>query len=139
MGQVPDLDGRGFATFYGVQVAWLGEDDEWMVALGHHEPRYAAAAFAAMCRDMGWSGLGEAISDRSPTLCKVAELLDHDQAVLLTDRCATAYLHPDGHDDGDCSTCDYVRETAKTGDWYMAIGCSEDDPDAFPVTVLPAL
>lgn len=33
------------ATYFGIHVAHLGEDGEWLFALGHHTPRRTLAAF----------------------------------------------------------------------------------------------
>lgn len=57
-------------THYGITVAHIGDDGEGLVALGHHEPRRALAAFNRHARRF----VGLAAIWDSPWL-KVAELL----------------------------------------------------------------
>ena len=34
-----DLTPKPEATYFGVPVSHMGDDGEWMIALGHHTPR----------------------------------------------------------------------------------------------------
>jgi hypothetical protein len=106
---LPDLP--GFATFLRIRISLVGEDGDYLVALGHHEsPLRTLAAFARCYRSIGEShGLCPTYGRRATAAHLVGEHL----------RICWA--------DVDLSRDEY--------DWWLAWH-DEPAPDRFPVTVL---
>lgn len=100
------------ATYYGVPVAYVGEDGE-MLALGHHEHRRVLAAFNAHARRH--YGLVNLADDQNATAAPwLADL--HQQWALFSTP--------------DPATSDYAWVTEEV---------AEGSPNALPVTFLPAI
>jgi hypothetical protein len=102
------------ATYFGIPVVYYGEDGD-MLALGHHDPRRAIAAFNRHARKF----------------CGLLNLEDHRhaQAQHWLDGVTHAWFvftrpNPDEGDDPD-----YV--------WY-AVPATAGNPNAVPVTLLTA-
>lgn len=110
-GAVPPPDLPGFTEIYGVKVCVLGEDGN-LVALGHHEPKRALAAFARYSR---------VYLDR----------LETDPGERLTDRIIRMWATNQAQcDEGDCGgRCEIC-----TSDWWLTWG-KTPTPGAFPITV----
>jgi hypothetical protein len=100
-------------TNYGIRMAPIGEDGD-MLALGHHEPRKALAAFNRYARIIcGWTNIAD---DRA----RAQDWLDRiDQRWAL-------FTVPDPEQGEDP---DYA--------WYST-WCSPETPGALPVTILTA-
>lgn len=99
------------ATHYGITVAHIGDDGEGLIALGHHTPRRALAAFNRHSRVF----VGLACLWDSPELT-VSDLLP-----ALSQRWAT-FRKPQGQEDPDFV---WVIDYAEPG-----------TPEARPVTLL---
>lgn len=110
----------GFTTHYGIPVAGIGEEGE-LVALGHHEPRRAFAAFNRFVRrEWGWDLASETKTRSSRTL---ADRIRHEHFVV-------------GNTCGDCDNqpdCVYCTE-ARRHDWWLR-QANSTDRDTFPVTI----
>lgn len=117
----------GFAAHFGVQLSFIGDDGDWIVALGHHEPRRVVAALNRHVRhDLGWSSLSDEWDD--PTYPDVVRLTRQTWCVLA-EGCAD---HRDGPD-AECAFCRDVQQAEWWLDWH---GITEDTPGAFPITVV---
>lgn len=100
------------ATYYGVPVAYVGEDGE-MLALGHHEPRRVIAAFNAHARCH--YGLANLADDAGATAAPWFKDLHQQWAVFTAP---------------DPAESDYAWFTDEV---------TEGAPGALPVTFLPAI
>lgn len=102
-------------THYGVPVSTYGEDGD-MLALGHHDPRRAVAAFNRHARR--FLGLLNILDDRRADATDVADLL----ADTVHGHGLFRLPNPELEEDPD-----YV--------WVME-ECTADTPGAVPVTIL---
>ncbi|MFH9765112.1 hypothetical protein ACH4N4_30735 [Streptomyces microflavus] len=100
------------ATYYGVPVAYVGEDGE-MLALGHHSPRRVLAAFNAHARR--FYGLVNLADDRNATAAAWLADLQPQWAVFRVS------VSPE-------SDCAWFSDEA-----------AEGAPGALPVTFLPSI
>lgn len=119
---LPNLE--GFEEFFGIKVCTLGEDGR-MVALGHHEPKQALAAFNAYAKSLGFTDLDDFSSFRGDW-SKALNRISTGRAVLRTG-CGDA--SGAGHEQ-DCSTCAYRAQFP----WWMDLEPTDADVDTFPVT-----
>lgn len=121
----PELS--GFTEIYGIKVSALGEDGD-LIALGHHKPIYALAAFTGYAVDvMGLQDVYDGlVDDPGP---KVTAATKHGWATLKT---ACDEAGEDDHDD-DCYECIEISEFS----WYIEVG-EKEVPGAFPVTYFTA-
>lgn len=100
------------ATHYGIPVAHIGEDGD-MIALGHHSPRRALAAFNRHARKV--VGLVNIADDRSDRAEDWLSGISQTRAV---------FREPDPNDPYEA-------------DWTWVVDWSDPDhPDARPVTLL---
>ncbi|MGW8357370.1 hypothetical protein [Streptomyces wedmorensis] len=99
------------ATHYGIPVVYFGEDGE-MLALGHHAPRRALAAFNRHARSIGLRNVAD---DRQ---AEAEDWLD----IIRTDWFVFTRPNPDEGDDPD-----FI--------WY-AVPAKPDSPNAIAVTLL---
>jgi hypothetical protein len=103
-------------THYGVAVCSLGEDGD-MLALGHHEPRKALAAFNRHARV--FLGLANLFDDRS---VKAADALEDVSAKWAL------FGPPDPANQWEDPDCD----------WYVNSAATAETPGAVPVMLLRA-
>lgn len=118
-----------FDVHFGIPVSAIGEDGN-LIALGHHTPKAALAAFNAYARRT--IGLVDLLDGRG----RWQEALDgvkQCRAVLLTEHCRDC-ADPEVRD-AACGQCWEIRDAAKGGSWWIAYDAAEDEPGAFPVTV----
>ncbi|RSS59841.1 hypothetical protein [Streptomyces sp. WAC01280] len=101
------------ATYFGIPVVYFGEDGD-MLALGHHTPRRALAAFNRHARSIGLRNVAD-----DPQ----AEAEDWLDAISQTWLVFTRPNPAEGDDP------DYV--------WY-AVPATAETPNAMPVTLLTA-
>jgi hypothetical protein len=94
---VPDLDqlirDSGALGYYGVRLIELGQENEWLVAPGHVEPRRMVAACNAHTRAAGWTTLAG-----HSTLPDVLARIHHRMAAVVTP------CPGESHDE-DCDGC----------------------------------
>lgn len=69
------------ATHYGITVCHIGEDGD-MLALGHHDPRRALAAFNRHARTV--LGLANYLDDRSAVAAEALETITHVSMAFRT-------------------------------------------------------
>ncbi|MFE2563106.1 hypothetical protein [Streptomyces mirabilis] len=100
-------------THYGIGVSHIGEDGD-LIALGHHSPRRALAAFNRHMRT--FVGLANLADDRSATAADWVPALQQKYAVFRT---------PDPENEWEDPDWSWVA------DW-----CDADVPGARPVTLL---
>ena len=100
-------------THYGITVAHIGDEGD-MIALGHHSPRRALAAFNRHARV--FVGLVNIADDRSETAAEWLDGIKHERAV---------FRKPNPNDEWE------EPDMAWVADWS-----NPDDPDARPVTLL---
>lgn len=120
-------DGR---RHYGVALAAIGDDGDWIVAAGHVEPRRMAGAAEAYARGAGLGSLRDIAGgdggDYHPLATALA-LIRHDMAAVRKPFCACAGHDPDG-------TC---PEPWATDDAEWGLVWTEGAPDrTVPVTIL---
>lgn len=120
---LPDFDVQ-----FGIPISAIGEDGD-LIALGHHAPKAALAAFNAYARQT--IGLVDLLDGRGAWREALVSVQQR-WAVWLTDRCRTCAK--DGQRD-DCWSCVDVREAARLHSWWLDWAAAEDEPGAFPVTV----
>ncbi|BEL07866.1 hypothetical protein Q0Z83_060570 [Actinoplanes sichuanensis] len=119
---LPDLE--GFEEFFGIKVSTLGEDGG-MVALGHHEPKRALAAFNAYAKSLGFTDLDD-FSSFGGDWAKALDRIRTGQAVL---RKQCEYAGRKDHET-NCSECAQMSQFP----WWMDCSPTVDDVDTFPVT-----
>lgn len=129
---LPEL--TGFETYHGIKVSLVGEDGDNYVALGHHEPRAALAAFNAYAQHtVGLEDLtdGSARHDRA-----------YWQKLLLAVKQCWAVLRETcdeygsaSHEDG-CFRCAEIGAEVRAGGWWLEWCVDQDAVSAFPVTTL---
>ncbi|MCW6003896.1 hypothetical protein K1W54_04770 [Micromonospora sp. CPCC 205371] len=128
--RIPDLD--SFEVYFGIRVADIGEDGD-LIALGHHDPKAALAAFNAHAKKFwGLVDLLDGAQHDQGRWLWALENVKQKWAVSLTDRCRECAK--DGLRE-ECTSCSDVRATIKEGSWWIAYDAAEDEPGAFPVTV----
>lgn len=128
--RIPDLD--HFEVYFGIRVADVGEDGD-LIALGHHEPKAALAAFNAHAKKFwGLVDLFDTGPHDAPRWRRALQDVKQRWAVSLTDRCRDCVR--DGRRD-DCAGCGDVQAAIKEGSWWIAYDAAEDEPGAFPVTL----
>lgn len=128
--RIPDLD--SFEVYFGIRVADIGEDGD-LIALGHHDPKAALAAFNAHAKKF-W-GLVDLLDGGQHDQNRWRWALENAKqkwAVSLTDGCRDCVK--EGRRE-DCVDCSDVRATVKDGSWWIAYDATDDEPGAFPVTV----
>lgn len=115
--------------FYRVPMTGIGEDCDWVLGLGHVEPkRFVAAARNA------YAECGDELEDVYPTAAKALAEVQHRWAI----RRPECTWDGDGtcpqHEDTGCLDHEAIAEFA----WWIDFdeGITEATPGAFPVTVL---
>jgi hypothetical protein len=127
--RIPRLN--DFGTYFGIRVADIGEDGD-LIALGHHPPKAALAAFNAHARKVwGLLDLLDGGRGGGPAWRRALDDVKPRWAVLLTNRCrdCTKNAVVDG-----CVYCSDVRAVTNSGSWWIAQDAAHDEPGAFPVT-----
>ncbi len=99
----------GFGTFYSVKVCYVGDDAEFLLALGHHEPRRVIAAFNKAARHCGFEDIYD--GQRKPGVV-VADELERRWAWVYWD---VPHADPE--------------------DWLIRWDAPQHDYYSFPVTV----
>lgn len=120
----------GFYTFNGIQVAAIGEDGDFYVALGHHDPHDTLAAFNAYSRWLIGEELPEVESNDLVNWTRALSRVKPDWATLRT---ACDQADEDDHEP-DCSECERITEH----EWFLETGLlAPENPDGtvFPVMV----
>lgn len=120
-----------FDVHFGIPISSIGEDGD-MLALGHHEPKVALAAFNAYAKKLGFLDLLDGGKHDQQAWKDALDAVDRRWAVLLTDLCRACMKEPLAR--ADCPDCQAVREITKDGAWWIAYDATEDEPGAFPVT-----
>jgi hypothetical protein len=116
-------DGR---RFYGVALAAIGDDGDWIIAAGHVEPRRMVAGSEAYARAAGLGSLRDLYGgdggDYHPLATALA-LIEHGMAAVRQPYCTHG-----GHDEG---------ETCPTSPAEWGVDWAESTPDrTVPVTIL---
>jgi hypothetical protein len=129
--RIPTL--HHFEICFGIPISDIGEDGV-LIALGHHDPKAALAAFNAHARR---SGVCDLLDGRG-TRARWMEALDgvrHRWAVQLVGQCRTCAR--EGARD-ECGVCADVAEATEMGSWCLDYSAAETEDGAFPVTVWSA-
>lgn len=129
---IPDL--AGFEEHFGIKVSCFGEDGD-LVALGHHDPRRALAAFNRYTKSLiGLPDLLDGTAMRSPEGWKAAAARVKPAWAYMIGNC-DAGGEPD-HDEGECPECEEIQQFG----WYMTITHETNQglPGTFPVTLYTA-
>lgn len=111
---------KGFDTFYGVPVSYLGDDGD-AVALGHHDVRTTVAAFNRLARSCGLTNM---LDDKGTAYLGVALRVSAGWAVLA-DGCTEVDSRKHSPACGEC------QEIAEAG-WAFDVA-AQGDEGAFPV------
>jgi hypothetical protein len=128
--RIPDLD--HFEVYFGIRVADIGDDGD-LIALGHHDPKAALAAFNAHAKTF-W-GLVDLLDGGQHDKARWRRVLDsitRRWAVQCTDQCRTCMRDGQRVECGDCAE---VQAVVKAGSWWIDSSAAEDEPGAFPVTI----
>lgn len=128
--ELPVLE--GMVTYYGVQIAIVGDDGTQVVALGHVEPRRALAALNRLHRaDLGWRLADEGFADVDSGEGVLAQF-EHAWGRLKT-VCAE---YPVCAGEDEARPCVGCRQVAAY-DWWIDTSdtLTEDTPGVFPVTI----
>jgi len=124
---IPDLS--GFTEHFKILVSYINDEGE-MVALGHHDPRHALAAFNRHARP----DLGDLLAQdyrRNPTAWRKALEQVRRTWALQQFRCDE---HPECGGPGECGACGDIAESR----WWVAIGTNlAEVPGAFPIMYWP--
>jgi hypothetical protein len=112
------MTGHRERRYYGVALAALGDDGQWIVAAGHVEARRMAAAAEAYARDAGLGSLRDIPHDVGPLACAL------DRIEYRTATVEQPYCTHGGHGGEECPN--------SPDDW----GLQWTDGGPVPVTVL---
>jgi hypothetical protein len=126
----PDLP--GFHPYYGVPIASVGDDGDWTIAMGHHDPLRIVAAMNRYARTE--IGLRNMLDDPHGTLADALDLLEVKWARLTTvDDCDSRETDLEESGEHFCVMCDEITG----GGWWMSWS-TDPAPGSFPVTVWPS-
>lgn len=104
-----------FTEHNGIWIGYVGEDGN-LIALGHHDPEQALAAFKDFDSDAVWCDYVDT------TWAVLVDPPTHDNCMTRTDPAVS------------CLGCDETEGVP----WWMQWGLAEGTPDAFPVMVMEA-
>jgi hypothetical protein len=119
---VPDFP--DFLTYYGVQLADIGDDGD-IIVLGHHDKRLVLAALNRHARRF-WGVTN--LFDGAPPGPDVYDTIRQTWAAKLT-RCPDA---EQPNHNAVCHRCSQIRSTVADGSWWIEADVPADFPGAFP-------